>query len=328
MKMTRLSILDTCPIVQGEDIPTALGKALELAQAAERLGFHRYWISEHHNMPGTVSSATAVIIGHLASGTSSIKLGSGGIMLPNHAPYVVAEQFGTLAALHPGRIDLGLGRSPGTDGNTLMALRRSPQAADRFPQDLNELRFFLGEAAPSQAVRAIPGAGADLPLWILGSSLASAALAAQQGLAFAYASHVSPGNLMEAIRIYRAEFRPGPQLSAPYVMPCIAVLAAETDEEARWHFSSTQRGMVNFFRGAMGPIQPPVDDIEALWRPEEKRIIEQMNTRTILGSAATVAEKLRAFVAETGADEVMITGNFHDRAARVHSLELIAGALG
>jgi luciferase family oxidoreductase group 1 len=248
-------------------------------------------------------------------------------MLPNHAPYVVAEQFGTLAALHPGRIDLGLGRSPGTDGNTLMALRRSPQAADRFPQDLQELRFFLGEAVAGQAVRAIPGAGADLPLWILGSSLASAALSAAHGLPFAYAAHVSPANLMEAIRIYRGEFQPGPQLAAPYVMPCIAVLAAETDREARQHFSSTQLGMVNFFRGRMGPIQPPVDDIEAIWRPEEKGIIEQMNTRTIVGSARTVAEKLGAFIAETGADEVMITGNFFDRKARVRSLELIAEAV-
>jgi luciferase family oxidoreductase group 1 len=326
--MTRLSILDTCPIVQGEDIATALAKALESAQAAERLGYHRYWVSEHHNMPGTASSATAVIIGHLASGTRSIKVGSGGIMLPNHAPYVVAEQFGTLAALHPGRIDLGLGRSPGTDGNTLMALRRSPQAADRFPQDLQELRFFLDEPVANQAVRAIPGAGADLPLWILGSSLASAALSAAHGLPFAYAAHVSPSNLMEAIRIYRREFQPTGQQTTSYVMPCIAVLAADTDEEARRHFSSTQRGMVNFFRGMMGPIQPPVDDIEALWRPEEKRIIEQMNARTIVGSAETVATRLRAFIAETGADEVMITGNFFDRDARVRSLELIAGAAG
>jgi luciferase family oxidoreductase group 1 len=324
--MTALSILDLCPILDGETSSAgALQRTRELAQAAERLGYRRIWLSEHHNMPGTASSATAVIIGHVAAATSSIRVGSGGIMLPNHAPYVVAEQFGTLATLYPGRIDLGLGRSPGTDGNTLRALRRDPAAADRFPQDLQELQFFLAPASAGQPVRAIPCAEAEVPLWVLGSSLSSAQLAAAAGLPFVFAAHVQPGELMRAIQLYRARFRPSPQLETPYVMPCINVYAAETDQEARRHFSSLQVGMVNFFRGRMGGVQPPVDDIEAIWAPQEKQIIESMQAVAVVGSARTVEAGLREFIAATGADEVMMAGTFHDPAARIRSLELVSG---
>jgi luciferase family oxidoreductase group 1 len=278
-------------------------------------------------MQGTACAATSIVIGYVAAGTNTIRVGSGGVMLPNHAPYIVAEQFGTLAALYPGRIDLGLGRSPGTDGLTLRALRRDPRAAEHFPADVQELQFFFQPAAPDQPVRAVPGAGADVPLWVLGSSLASAELAAALGLPFAFASHVSPQGLMPAIERYRARFQPSNQLDAPYVMPCLNVFAADTDDEARYHFSSLQLGLVSFFRGEIGRIQPPVDDIEAVWTPQEKQMIEAMNTLSIVGSSATAAMKLRDFILATKADEIMVTGNFFDSAARIRSLELIADCL-
>jgi luciferase family oxidoreductase group 1 len=323
--MTALSILDLCPILDGETTSAgAFQRTRELAQAAERLGYRRIWLSEHHNMPGTASSATAVMIGHVAAATSSIRVGSGGVMLPNHAPYVVAEQFGTLATLYPGRIDLGLGRSPGTDGQTVRALRRDPAGAERFPQDLQELQFFLAPASAGQAVRAIPAAGAEVPLWVLGSSLSSAHLAAVAGLPFVFAAHVQPAELMGAIELYRTRFQPSQQLAAPYVMPCINVFAAETDQEARRHFSSVQLGLVNFFRGRMGGLAAPVDDIEAVWTPQEKQIIQAMQADSVVGSAKTVEAGLRAFIAATGADEVMLAGTFHDPAARIRSLELIS----
>ncbi len=322
--MAHLSILDLCPIIDGDTITDALARSRELAQAAERLGYHRYWISEHHNMVGTASAATSVMIGHVASATTTMRIGSGGIMLPNHAPLVVAEQFGTLAALHPGRIDLGLGRSPGTDMMTVQALRRDPRGAENFARDLAELQFFLGKPVPDQPVRAIPGQEADLPIWLLGSSPSSARLAAEKGMSFAFAAHVTPNGLMEAIKLYRSSFVPVAG-SQPHFMPCINVFAAETDEAARRHFSSALIGLVNFFRGRMGPVQPPVDNIEALWTPQEKATIEHMHHYTIAGSPRTVEQRLRAFIAQTGADEIMIAGNFHDPAARIRSLELIAG---
>jgi luciferase family oxidoreductase group 1 len=322
--MTRLSILDLCPIVDGDDTKTALHKTVELAKEAERLGFARFWVSEHHNMAGTASAATSIIIGQVAAATSTINVGSGGVMLPNHSPYVIAEQFGTLEAYYPGRIDLGLGRSPGTDMNTIMALRRDPRGAERFANDLQELKFFLQKAAPNQAVRAIPGEDTNVPIWILGSSTSSAALAAANGFAFVFASHVTPNGIVEAARLYRERFQPSPQLSAPYFMPCVNAFAADTDEQARYHFSSLQRGMVNFFRGSIGAVQRPIDDIEALWRPEEKRMIEHMNTLSLVGSAATVEARLRALIEATGADEVMLSGNFHDREAKLRSLEIFS----
>jgi luciferase family oxidoreductase group 1 len=319
-----LSVLELCPIIEGRTSADALRNALDFAQAAERLGYQRVWVSEHHNMPGTASAATAVIIGHMAAHTKTIRVGSGGVMLPNHAPYVVAEQFGTLAALYPGRIDLGLGRSPGTDGMTLRALRRDPRAAERFPDDVQELQFFLQPAQAGQPVRAIPGEGADVPLWILGSSLGSAHLAAALGLPFAFASHVQPKELMPALQAYRERFKPSKQLDAPYVMPCINVYAAETDQAARRHYSSHLLSLVSFFRGAIGSVQAPVDDIETIWTPQEKSMIEHMNTVSIVGSGETVKARLRDFVAATKADEVMIAGNFFDPAARIRSLELIS----
>ncbi|SFG47098.1 luciferase family oxidoreductase, group 1 [Novosphingobium sp. CF614] len=323
--MTPLSILDVCPII-GSDAPTdALNRTRELAQAAEKLGFHRYWISEHHNMPGTASAATAVVISHLAAATQSMRIGSGGVMLPNHAPLVVAEQFGTLAALYPGRIDLGLGRSPGTDQMTVRALRRDPRGAENFARDLAELQLFLGKAAPDQTVRAIPGQETDVPIWLLGSSPSSAKLAAEKGMSFAFAAHVTPNGLFEAIETYRSSFRPSSLAEKPHFMPCINIFAADTDEAAHRHFSSALLGMMNFFRGRMGPILPPVDNIEALWTPQEKATIMHMHHHTIVGSAATVQERLCAFIAATGADEIMIAGNFFDPAARIRSLELIAG---
>jgi luciferase family oxidoreductase group 1 len=328
--MIPLSVLDTCPIAEGDSPADALRRSLERAQAADRLGYRRLWISEHHNMPGTAGSATAVVIGRIAGATATIRVGSGGVMLPNHAPYMVAEQFGTLAAYHPGRIDLGLGRSPGTDALTLRALRRDPRAAEHFADDLQELLFFLGGEGPGQAVRAIPGAGADaeLSLWVLGSSLASAELAAKLGLAYAYASHVSPDNLMAAIQLYRAQFVPSRYHDAPYVMPCINLVAADSDAQARRLFTTMQRGLVNFFRGKMGGTQPPIDDIEAIWTTDERRIIEHMHRLTIVGSAETVAKRMSAFVEMTGADEVMIAGNFFEQAAHIRSLELVASAWG
>jgi luciferase family oxidoreductase group 1 len=322
--MFPLSILDLCPIMEGDTVAQALARSRELAQAAERLGYHRYWISEHHNMAGTASAATSVMIGHIASATSTMRIGSGGIMLPNHAPLVVAEQFGTLAALHPGRIDLGLGRSPGTDMLTVQALRRDPRGHEHFARDLAELQFFLGKPAPDQPVTAIPGQDSQVPIWLLGSSPSSARLAAQKGLSFAFASHVTPNGLMEAIELYRANFV-SVDGSKPRFMPCINIYAAETDEEAQRHFSSTLLGMVNFFRGLLGPTRPPVDDIEAIWSPQEKAMIMHMHHFTIVGSAQSVERKLRAFIAATGADEIMFAGNFYDRAARIRSLELIAG---
>jgi len=322
--MVPLSILDLCPIIEGDSAAHALRRSRELAQAAERLGYHRYWISEHHNMQGTASAATSVVISHLAAATRTMRIGSGGVMLPNHAPLVVAEQFGTLAALYPGRIDLGLGRSPGTDPMTVRALRRDPRGSEQFADDLEELQQFLRDPAPGQPVRAIPGEGADLPIWLLGSSPSSARLAAQKGMAFAFAAHVTPNGLFEAIELYRSSFVAANGRSKPHFMPCINVFAAETDEEARHHFSSALVGLVNFFRGKMGPVQPPHDNIEALWTPQEKAITENMHACTIVGSAETVGERLRAFIAATGADEIMVAGNFFDPAARVRSLELIS----
>ncbi|SFF96656.1 luciferase family oxidoreductase, group 1 [Novosphingobium sp. CF614] len=321
--MTPLSILDLCPIAEGETAADALRRSRELAQAAERLGYHRFWVSEHHNMGGTASAATAVVISHVAASTRSMRIGSGGVMLPNHAPLVVAEQFGTLEALYPGRIDLGLGRSPGTDEFTVRALRRDPRGSERFAADLQELQVFLGKASPGQPVRAIPGESTDLPIWILGSSPSSARLAAQNGLAFAFAAHVTPNGLLEAIELYRSSFIARDGRSTPRFMPCINVFAADTDAEARYHFSSAQMGLINFFRGKRGPVHPPVDDIEAIWTPQEKAMIEHMHRLTIVGSGQAVRERLEAFAAATGADEIMIAGNFFDAGARIRSLELI-----
>jgi luciferase family oxidoreductase group 1 len=324
--MAALSVLDLCPIVEGDTPTTALHNTLMLAQAAERLGYRRFWVSEHHNMAGTASAATAVIIGHIAARTTSIRVGSGGVMLPNHAPYTVAEQFGTLNALYPGRIDLGVGRSSGTDGATVRAMRRDPRAVERYPHDVQELQFFLGPGGPDQPIRAIPGEGSEVPLWVLGSSSGSAQLAAALGLPFVFAAQVTPNELMNTIGLYRERFKPSKQLATPYVTICINAVAADTDREAERCFTSIQQGLISFFRGGIGRVQPPVDNINALWTAQEKQTIQHMFRLAIVGSPKTVETKLRDFFAATKADEVMIAGNIYDPAARVRSLEVIAEA--
>jgi luciferase family oxidoreductase group 1 len=284
--MIPFSILDLSPIVEGGDAAQAFRNTLDLARHAERWGYRRYWLAEHHNMPGIASSATAVLIGHVAAGTSSIRVGSGGVMLPNHAPLVIAEQFGTLAALHPGRIDLGLGRAPGTDPWTSRALRRGlGDPADSFPQDVVELQAYFRPAAPDQAVRAVPGEGLDVPIWLLGSSLYSAQLAALLGLPFAFASHFAPDLLLPALEIYRSRFRPSAALDRPYAMAGVPVYAAETNEEARRRFTSQQQGFLNLRRGMPGRLPPPVDSMEGRWSPAERAMVERRRASSLVSAA-------------------------------------------
>jgi len=306
----------------------ALRNSLDLARHADRWGYTRYWLAEHHNMIGIASAATAVTIGYIAGGTERIRVGSGGIMLPNHAPMVIAEQFGTLASLYPGRIDLGVGRAPGTDQLTLRALRRSPEAADAFPRDVLELQALLGDLQPGQAVQAVPGTGTKVPLWILGSSLFGAQLAAMLGLPFAFASHFAPDALHSALEIYRARFEPSEQLQRPHAMVGCNVIAAETDAEARRLFTSPQQSFANLLRGTRGQLRPPIDDIETYWSPAEKAQASRMLACSFVGSAATVSEGLKRFVAETGADELIVASAIYDHAARLRSYQLLAEVVG
>ncbi|HLJ72250.1 MAG TPA: LLM class flavin-dependent oxidoreductase [Roseiarcus sp.] len=322
--MTALSILDLAYIAQGSSLGDALRHSLDLARHAEGWGYKRFWLAEHHNMPGIASAATAVAIGYVAGGTKTIRVGSGGIMLPNHAPIVIAEQFGTLEALYPGRIDLGLGRAPGTDQRTVRALRRDPAAADNFPQDVMELQAFLAPAQPNQPVRAVPGAGSNVPLWILGSSLFGAELAAMLGLPYAFASHFSPEALLDALELYRARFEPSEQLSQPYVMAGAAAIVADTDEEARYLFTTPQQQVTNMLRGVRGQLQPPIDDIETYWNPAEKAQASRMLTYAFVGSRETVRDKLRRFIDLTKADEVMVASAIYDHGARLRSYEILA----
>jgi luciferase family oxidoreductase group 1 len=322
--MTPISILDLAPIVAGATAADALRNSLDLAQHAERWGYNRFWLAEHHNATGIASAATAVVIAHVAAGTTTIRVGSGGIMLPNHSPLVIAEQFGTLAALHPGRIDLGLGRAPGTDQLTLHALRRTPSSADSFPQDVLELQALLGDAQPGQAVQAIPGTGSHVPLWILGSSLFGAQLAAMLGLPYAFASHFAPDALLPALDLYRAEFRPSEQLQRPYAMVAANVIAADDDEQAQRLFTSVQQSFTNIFRAARGQLPPPIDDIETYWSPEEKVRVSNMLRRSFVGSADTVQDSLLRFVEETGADELIVATAIHDHSSRLRSYEILA----
>ncbi len=324
MEAPPLSILDLAPIVAGSTAAEALRNSLELAQSAERWGYRRFWLAEHHNAAGIASAATAVVIAHVAGGTSSIRVGAGGIMLPNHSPLVIAEQFGTLASLHPGRIDLGLGRAPGTDQLTMLALRRDHPGSDTFPQDVLELQLLLGDPHPGQAVRAIPGMGTHVPLWILGSSLYGAQLAAALGLPYAFASHFAPDALLPALEVYRDRFQPSEQLSEPYAMVGANAIVADDDDEARRLFTSAQQSFTNIQRGRRGQLPPPIDDIESYWTPDEKARASQMLSRSFVGSQATVREGLDAFVAETGADEVIVAAAIHDHAARLRSYELLA----
>ncbi len=318
------SVLDLAPVPLGSSVGDALRNSIDLAQHAERLGFHRYWLAEHHNMPGIASAATAVVIAHIAAATSTIRVGSGGIMLPNHAPLMVAEAFGTLAALHPGRIDLGLGRAPGTDQATMRALRRYMGAVDSFAQDVVELQNWFLPATPDQAVRAVPGEGQDVPIWLLGSSTYSAQLAAALGLPFAFAAHFAPDQLIEALALYRRHFKPSAALAAPYVLVCIGVCAAETDAEAKRLSTSTQQQFLALRRGRPGLLPPPVDDITQIASPSELAGLDHTFLYSAIGSRETVGKKIRAVLDLTGADEVMAASQIHDHQARRRSYQILA----
>ena len=323
--MQAISVLDLAPVPEGSTPADALHNARDLARHAEDWGYRRYWLAEHHNMIGIASAATAVAIGYVAGGTSTIRVGAGGIMLPNHSPLVIAEQFGTLASLYPGRIDLGLGRAPGSDGYTQRALRRSPDVSESFPQDVAELQALLGPVQPGQRVQAVPGGGTNVPLWILGSSLYGAQVAAHFGLPYAFASHFAPDALMQALQVYRANFRPSAQLARPHAMVGVNVIAADTDAEARHLFTSAQQGFTNIFRGTRGKLLPPIDDIETYWSPGEKAQASAMLACSFVGSPATVGREMAAFIGRTGADELMVAGAIHSHEARLHSYELLAG---
>ena len=322
--MVPISILDLVPVILGETPREALRKSLDLAQHAEAFGYKRYWVAEHHNMTGIASAATSVVIGYLAGGTSTIRVGSGGIMLPNHPPMMIAEQFGTLESLYPGRIDLGLGRAPGTDSRTLRALRRDPTREAAFPQDVLELQQFLAPAESGQAVRAVPGAGTEVPIWILGSSTFGAELAAELGLPYAFASHFAPDALLVALDIYRKKFRPSKQLAHPYAMAGVNVVAGGTDDEARRLFTTVQQSFTNLVRGAGGKLQPPIDNIDDYWTPVEKHQASRMLKYSIVGSAEIVRRELEDFVGLTKADELMIVTSLYDHAARIRSYEIVA----
>jgi luciferase family oxidoreductase group 1 len=327
--MIPFSVLDLSPINEGESAADALRKTLDLAQQAERLGFNRFWLAEHHNMAGIASAATAVVIGHVASGTKTIRVGAGGVMLPNHAPLVVAEQFGTLASLYPERIDLGLGRAPGADQATSRALRRDPFASpDQFPEDVIELLNYFGSAMPPNGIRAIPGTGLNVPIWLLGSSLFGARLAALLGLPYAFASHFAPDYMTQAIEVYRNEFRPSEQLGQPYLMLTVNVLAADTDAIAHRHFTSQQRAFLGVRRGKPGQVPSAVDSMDALWAPAEKAGVDHSLMYSFVGSAETVSQGLRDFIAANRPDELMITAHIHDQTARLHSLELVTAIRG
>lgn len=320
-----VSVLDLSPICEGGDASSALQQTLDLARHADRLGFHRYWLAEHHNMTGIASAATAVVIGHVAAGTQRIRVGAGGVMLPNHAPLVIAEQFGTLAALFPGRIDLGLGRAPGTDQRTAMALRRHLHGgADTFEQDVQELIGYFRPALHGQAVRAVPGAGLDVPVWILGSSLYGAQLAAALGLPYSFASHFAPASLMDAIAIYRRTFRPSVHLAKPHVMVAANVFAADSDAAAQHLFTSLQQAFVNLIRGNPGQLPAPVDTMDSRWLDHERQHLSQSLSCSFVGTKASIAPRLEAFIEQTGADELIVTAQIHDHAARVRSFELVS----
>jgi luciferase family oxidoreductase group 1 len=325
--MISLSVLDLAPIRQGDTPAHAFANSLDLARHAERLGYRRFWLAEHHGMPGIASAATSVVIAHVAAGTRSIRVGSGGIMLPNHAPLVIAEQFGTLAALYPDRIDLGLGRAPGTDPMTARALRRNLQvSSDTFPQDVVELQQLLGPMHRGRGLRAVPGTNSNVPLWLLGSSHFSAQLAAELGLPFAFASHFAPAMLYEALELYRAGFKPSATLAQPYAMVVLNVFAAESDAEARRLFTSLQQQFINLRRGTPGELQPPLESPD--WAPHEIAGMESMLSTAVVGSPETVKRGIDDFIARTGADELMVTAQIHDHQARIRSFEIVAEVMG
>jgi luciferase family oxidoreductase group 1 len=321
--VAKLSVLDLAPVLEGSTPVQALKNSLDLVQHAERWGCERYWVAEHHNMKGIASSATAVVIGHLAGGTSTIRVGAGGIMLPNHAPLVIAEQFGTLASLYPERIDLGLGRAPGTDQVTSHALRRSLSGnVDDFPRDVVELQQYLKEPGPEQRVLAVPGAGTNVPLWILGSSLYGAGLAAMLGLPYAFASHFAPAYMDAAIELYRERFEPSEQLKEPYVMLGFNVCGAESDEEAQFLRTSSLQSFVKLRRGTPGQLPPPVEGFEQSLSAPEQQMLAEIGRCSAVGSPTTVKSAMQTFIADTGADELMLVCSIYDHAKRVRSLEI------
>lgn len=322
--MIPFSVLDLVPIIEGGSTAGALAASLRLARHAETLQFRRYWVAEHHNMPGIASAATAVVIAHLAAGTRTLRIGAGGVMLPNHAPLIVAEQFGTLAALYPGRIDLGLGRAPGTDQATVRALRRDLLGSDRFAQDVDELRGYFGAAAAARPVRAVPALDAQVPVWLLGSSLYSAELAAVLGLPFAFAAHFAPDWLLQAFSLYRQMFQPSAQLARPYAMAAVNLIAADTDEGAQRLFSSHQQAFVRLRRGQPGRLPPPVDDIARTLLPEELSMLRHVMHYSFVGSPATLEQQLTAFLRVARPDELMVHVMVYDTVAREHSLTLTA----
>ncbi|HST44061.1 MAG TPA: LLM class flavin-dependent oxidoreductase [Luteimonas sp.] len=324
--MIPYSLLDLAPVTEGSAPKQAFANMLDLAQHAEAHGYHRYWLAEHHNMPGIASAATAVLIGHVAGGTSTIRVGAGGVMLPNHAPLQVAEQFGTLASLYPDRIDLGLGRAPGTDQATVRALRRYFEGADAFPQDVAELLHYFAPVKPGQAVQAVPGGGIEVPVWLLGSSLFSAQLAAAMGLPFAFASHFAPASMEQALALYHRDFKPSARLRQPYAMLALNVVVADDAATARRLFTTQQQSFVRLRRGQPGLIPPPIDDIETWWSPAEKAMVEQSLACAVIGDPATVRAGIAAFVERHRPDELLLTANIFDHGARRRSFELAAAA--
>ncbi len=330
--MIPFSVLDLSPIAEGASAADAFRNSLDLARHAEALDYRRYWLAEHHNMPGIASAATAVVIAHVAGGTRRIRVGAGGIMLPNHAPLVIAEQFGTLESLFPGRIDLGLGRAPGTDQRTARALRRNLAGSDEsFPADVAELQGYFRAARPGQvqmgqSVHAVPGAGLEVPIWLLGSSLFSAQLAAEMGLPFAFAAHFAPDYLMQALQIYRTRFKPSAALARPYAMAGISVFGAGTDDEARYLFTSLQQQFINLRRGTPAPLPPPLPSLEGYWSPAERQMVEHSLAYAVVGAPETVQRGLQRFIAATQVDELMITAQIYDHQSRRRSFEIAAAA--
>ncbi|MEO5715108.1 MAG: LLM class flavin-dependent oxidoreductase [Luteolibacter sp.] len=323
--MIPFSVLDLAPIAAGSDAGQAFKNSLDLAQHAERWGFHRYWLAEHHNMPGIASAATSVVIGHIAGGTSTIRVGSGGVMLPNHAPLVIAEQFGTLEALYPGRIDLGLGRAPGGDQLTAHALRRNlGSSGDTFPQDVRELQSYFRPAQNGQPLQAVPGAGLNVPLYLLGSSDFSARLAAELGLPFAFASHFAPDYLKTALALYRRDFKPSAANEKPHAIVGVNIFAADTDAEARRLFTSLLQQFLNLIRGNPGKLQPPVEETEMRWSPAEDQHVQRMTRYSLVGSPKTTRRGIDEILRDTGADELIATAQIFDHAARLRSFEIFA----
>ena len=322
--MIRLSVLDLSPIAQGSTAAHSFRNSLSLAQHAEQWGYARYWLAEHHGMPGIASAATAVLLAHIGGGTSRLRIGAGGIMLPNHSPLVIAEQFGTLESLFPGRIDLGLGRAPGTDQVTARAMRRDPAAGEEFPQDVMELQALFAPVQPGQPYRAVPGAGLNIPLWILGSSLYGAHVAAALGLPYAFASHFAPDALHHALQVYRERFKPSAQLDRPYAMPCVNIITADTDDEARYLFTTAQQNFTRMIRNTRGQMPPPIENIDAFWSPAEKAQAMRMLSCSFVGSPDTVRAGLDKFIEQTGADELIVSGPIYDHAARLRSFEIAA----